>query len=96
MTTDDLRALIAQCEAATETGEWARLWLAVTPDQIKELARDAARFRHVREMVDLRPVGHGHAIVVGFMPPAPPDCRTISDMHDAWTTAIDADMGDKA
>lgn len=94
--TTDLRTLIAQCEAAKETGKWARLWLAVTTDEIKELARDAARFRHVREMVDLRPVGHGHAIVVAFMPPAPPGCRTISDMRDAWTDAIDADMGDKA
>ena len=94
--TTDIRPLIAQCEAAKETGEWARLWLAVTPDQIKELARDAARFRHVRETVELGRMGSSSAVYVGFGAKVRARHLSIQDMRDAWTAAIDADMGDKA
>lgn len=78
----DLRTLIAQCETAKETGEWARLWLAVTPDEIKELARDAARFRHLVA----RTVTHGTTAHYLEWHAAGTDLRA----------AIDADMGDKA
>ena len=78
--TTDLRALIAQCETAKETGQWARLWLAVTPEQIKELARDAARFRWLLDSGDY----YGTRITIHWTG----EGRNIR-------AAIDADMGDE-
>lgn len=45
MSDDEILALIALCEDAIATDNWARLWLTATPNQIMELARDALRFR---------------------------------------------------
>lgn len=88
MTTNEIHALVAQCKAAKETGQWARLWAALTPDMVAELARDAARFRHVRETAELGRMGASPAVYVGFGAKITARHVSIQDMRDAITKGI--------
>lgn len=85
MTPDQLRALINQCTTLPDGR------IEIDRSDMAEIARDALRFRHVRETVSLGRFG----LIANFRAPLPAvHAMSIQDMRDAWTVAIDADMGE--
>lgn len=86
MSDDEIRALIALCEDAIATDNWARLWLTSTPSQVMGLDQDALRFRHITKGADhLRDTPRwGWSVQWGMW------CDENMDLR----AAIDADMGE--